>query len=379
MPRLSWPSAPRRTRRSKTCAAESIPQGAPSPRSHRQGGRAARSERTKGHLDQLVAGGPVSETGRPEFLVGGRGRRGRLGLVPSPAPRPGLHASAGRRPRSPLPYQYVDNTGHRLSDGFLRGQGERHPRARSSRREYGITDRLSASFGIPYVFAKYTGALPPPSNLPVDACACWHSGVAALRVPPRAIALGTDSLGFTPHVRYVLPSHDYRLSGRGGPRTRTFRSPQLGASVGARLPGILAGKPRRRELLLRVRGGGGRRRHRPQQSSFRRRLRPPRRDASMPAWAPTTRRRLTAPCGSARSRARPFFPPGELHRPAAALCSARSHRASPSNTCRSAEGSRTTSRTGGRVRRDHELRVGKDAHDGEAYTVGATWYFDFSK
>ena len=59
--------------------------------------------------------------------------------------------------------------------------------------EYAVTDRLSASVGIPYVFAKYTGALPPPSNLPVDACQCWHSGFADLSLGARYRFGGVDS------------------------------------------------------------------------------------------------------------------------------------------------------------------------------------------
>lgn len=44
--------------------------------------------------------------------------------------------------------------------------------------EYGVTDRLAATLGIPYVFAKYTGKEPPLSGQPVGICRCWHSGFA---------------------------------------------------------------------------------------------------------------------------------------------------------------------------------------------------------
>src|SRR5712692_8187121 len=72
-------------------------------------------------------------------------------------------------------WQYVDNTGHRFSDGYLLARGQSVTMVMFFDLDYGVTDRLSLSAGIPYVFAKYTGAMPPPSRLPIDACACWHS------------------------------------------------------------------------------------------------------------------------------------------------------------------------------------------------------------
>jgi hypothetical protein len=135
-------------------------------------------------------------------------------------------------------WQYVDNTGHRLSDGFLRRAGQSVTQSAVFEAEYGITDRLSASFGVPYVWAKYTGALPPPSNLPVDACKCWHSGWQDFAFTAR-YRLGTDSVALTPHVRWVVPSHDYRYQGEAV-LGRNLEELQVGASAGARLPGFLS-------------------------------------------------------------------------------------------------------------------------------------------
>jgi len=132
-----------------------------------------------------------------------------------------------------LAWQYVDNTGHRLSDGFLRRAGESVTQSAIFEMEYGITDRLSATFGIPYVFAKYTGDLPPPSRLPVDACRCWHSGFQDFAFTAR-YRLGDDNWAVTPHVRYVLPSHDYRFEGEAV-LGRNLQETQVGASLGARL------------------------------------------------------------------------------------------------------------------------------------------------
>ena len=48
-----------------------------------------------------------------------------------------------------LAWQYVDNTGHRLTDGFLLEAGPSVSQSALLEVEYGITDRLSATIGIP--------------------------------------------------------------------------------------------------------------------------------------------------------------------------------------------------------------------------------------
>jgi hypothetical protein len=270
-----------------------------------------------------------------------------------------------------LAWQYVDNTGHRLSDGFLVRRGESVTQSALLEAEYGVTDRLSASFGIPYVWAKYTGALPPPSNLPVDACACWHSGFQDFAFTAR-YRLGTDSLAFTPHVRYVVPSHDYRYQGEAvvGRNLQEF---QVGASAGARLPGFFS--------RVSV------------QASYTYAF------VEKPVDVDIDRSNLFVDLGYALTRrfygrvganwqnthgglrfgsitGRPFFPPGEYRTPQ--LLSQRdrigrvkywqiggglSYDVGPADVFASVS----------------SYVWGRDAHDGEVYTVGATWYFDFGK
>ena len=270
-----------------------------------------------------------------------------------------------------LAYQYVDNTGHRMTDGFLRRSGQSVTQAALFETEYGVTDRLSASFGIPYVWAKYTGALPPRSRLPVDACKCWHSGFQDFAVTAR-YRLGTDSIAFTPHVRYVFPSHDYRYRGEAviGRNLDEF---QVGASAGVRLPGALSRgsvqasytysfveKPvdveiNRSNLFFDV------------------------------GYAPT--RRLYARVGAnwqnthgglraGSLTGRPFFPPGEYNTPQYIEHGDRIGRVK-------------YWQVGGGISYDvgpadvfaslSSYVWGRDAHDGEVYTVGATWYFDFAR
>jgi hypothetical protein len=271
-----------------------------------------------------------------------------------------------------LAWQYVDNTGHRLSDGFLRRAGESVTSSALLEAEYGVTDRLSASFGIPYVWAKYTGALPPPSGLPVDACRCWHSGFQDFAFTAR-YRLGDDTLAFTPHVRYVLPSHDYRYQGEAvvGRNLQEF---QVGASAGARLPGFLSRASLQAsytyafvEKVVDVKIDRG-------NLVF---------DVG---YAPT--RRLYARVGAnwqdthgglriGSVTGRPFFPPGDYTGKPQLFAQ------------RDRIGRVKYWQVGGGLSYDvgpadvfaavSSYVWGRDAHDGEVYTVGATWYFDLSK
>lgn len=136
-----------------------------------------------------------------------------------------------------LAWQYVDNTGHRFSDGFLLARGQSVTQSALVEMDYGVTDRLSATAGVPYVFAKYTGALPPPSGLPVDACACWHSSFQDFTLAAR-YRLGTETWAVTPVVRYLRPSHDYAYKGEAVVG-RKLEEAQIGLSAGARLTGLL--------------------------------------------------------------------------------------------------------------------------------------------
>ena len=136
-----------------------------------------------------------------------------------------------------LAWQYVDNTGHFMSDGYLRVAGQSVTTSADFELDYGVTDRLSATFGIPYVFAKYTGALPPPSGLPVDACECWHSSFQDLSLTAR-YRLGDEPWAVTPLVKYVRPSHDYNYVGEAAVG-RNLQEVQVGVSAAVKLVGFL--------------------------------------------------------------------------------------------------------------------------------------------
>lgn len=135
-------------------------------------------------------------------------------------------------------WQFVDNTGHRFSDGFLLARGQSRTTSLLLEVDYGISDRLAITAGVPYVFAKYTGALPPPSNLPVDSCQCWHSSFQDMSVAAR-YRFGDRAWAVTPAVRYIRPTHDYRYQGEAVVG-RNLNELQVGVTGAVRLKGALS-------------------------------------------------------------------------------------------------------------------------------------------
>src|SRR5262249_21848187 len=78
-----------------------------------------------------------------------------------------------------LTYQRISNTRHRSNNGVLLERGQSTNMGLYLEGEYAITNRLSVSAGLPYVFAKFTSNVPPAPPLPylpVDQCHCWHAG-----------------------------------------------------------------------------------------------------------------------------------------------------------------------------------------------------------
>jgi hypothetical protein len=136
-----------------------------------------------------------------------------------------------------LAWQYIDNTGHRLSDGYFRPAGQSATTSLALDVEYAVTDRLSAAVGVPYVFARYEGALPPPSGLPVDACKCWHSSFADFSAGAR-YRFGGETWAVTPIARLGQPSHGYPYQGEAVVG-KQLSELQLGVLAGVRLVELL--------------------------------------------------------------------------------------------------------------------------------------------
>lgn len=136
-----------------------------------------------------------------------------------------------------LAWQYIDNSGHIFSDGYYLERGQSATTSLALDVDYAVTDRFSASVGIPYVFAKYTGGLPPPSGLPVDACQCWHSGFADFSAAVK-YRFGGDTWAITPIARFGQPSHAYPYQGEAVVG-KQLSELQIGVLVGLRLVDLL--------------------------------------------------------------------------------------------------------------------------------------------
>jgi len=138
-----------------------------------------------------------------------------------------------------LAFQHIDNTGHRPGDGSLIPVGQSVSDGLLFELDYGITDRLAVSLGLPYVFAKYTDGPPPPfiPYLPVDTCHCWHSSLQDLSLSAR-YRLGNGSFALTPQLRYVVPTFNYQFRGEAVVG-RDLRELQVGGSAAYRLENLL--------------------------------------------------------------------------------------------------------------------------------------------
>lgn len=127
-------------------------------------------------------------------------------------------------------WQWIDNNGHIVSDGTFFPRGQSVTSSVLAEVDYGITERLAATVAVPFVFARYTGQLPPFSGLERDSCRCWQQSFQDVSIAGR-YRLGDDFWALTPHARVVIPSHDYPYRGEAvvGPNLNQFVSGISGA------------------------------------------------------------------------------------------------------------------------------------------------------
>jgi len=135
--------------------------------------------------------------------------------------------------------QRINQEGHRLGDGTLIADGKSENISVYVEAEYAVTDRLSVSAGVPYVFGKFIGPHPPPPPLPylpIDQCRCWNHGWqdVELKVRYNAWLLHGRTFALTPLLAVGLPSHDYGFRGEAA-LGRHLREVRAGAAVGQRL------------------------------------------------------------------------------------------------------------------------------------------------
>lgn len=141
-----------------------------------------------------------------------------------------------------LSFQWIDNTGHRLTDGSRIVNGESVNAAIYLEADYALTDRFSLSAGLPYVFAKWTSKDPPPPFLPFlprDQCHCWHGGWQDFGFTARYNVIGSigGAFALTPSLSIGVPSHDYEYRGEAV-LGRNLREVGLAMDAGQRLNAI---------------------------------------------------------------------------------------------------------------------------------------------
>jgi hypothetical protein len=109
-------------------------------------------------------------------------------------------------------WQWIDNTGHILTDGTFFPRGQSVSTSVLAEMDYGVTERFAATFAVPYVFAKNTGGRPTFSGLPHDECQCWSSAFQDFALAGR-YRFGDEFWSVTPHLRFIIPTHNYTYQG----------------------------------------------------------------------------------------------------------------------------------------------------------------------
>ena len=120
-----------------------------------------------------------------------------------------------------LSWQWVNNTGHILTDGTFIPGGDSVTTSVLAEVDYGVTERFAATVGVPFIFAKYTGVNDPFSGRTVDTCRCWNSSFQDLTIVGR-YRFGDEFWAVTPSARVILPTHGYAYQGEAvvGPKLR---------------------------------------------------------------------------------------------------------------------------------------------------------------
>ncbi|MEP6783265.1 MAG: hypothetical protein ABI983_06315 [Acidobacteriota bacterium] len=136
-------------------------------------------------------------------------------------------------------YQFIDNTGHTLTDGTLIPDGKSRNMSVFIEGDYAFTDKFSITAGIPYVMSKYIGPNPPPPPIPYlpnEQCGCWSHGIQDFALMAR-YNLINSRFGLTPSISLGVPTHDYEFRGEAaiGMHLREMR---VNLDAGTRLDSI---------------------------------------------------------------------------------------------------------------------------------------------
>jgi hypothetical protein len=261
-----------------------------------------------------------------------------------------------------LAWQWVDNTGHLLTDGTLLPRGQSVTTSLLAEIDFGVTERFAATASVPFVFARYTGGLPPFSGLELDSCRCWNQSFQDLSMSAR-YRFGDEFWALTPQLRYVQPTHDYPYHGEAvvGPNLRQLLLSVNGAWRTAALPKASVQAGYTYTLAQSTVDG----------------IRPNRSNVSMTFGYALTRSLYVHGGALAQKNHNGLTAFGIFVAPPDQA--AQADRLLKMRYWHMTGGVSYSSRFADLFFSVGPYVWGRDTHDGIAYTVGSTWYFDFAK
>jgi hypothetical protein len=109
-------------------------------------------------------------------------------------------------------FQYIYAGFHTTASGDKLDRGKMKWNNMSFDLDYGVTDRFTLRFGIPYVVSKYTGSYAHPTSADDGD---WHGTFADVRLEARFMAK-TKGLVLTPFAAVGAPSHQYETFAHSG-------------------------------------------------------------------------------------------------------------------------------------------------------------------
>jgi hypothetical protein len=141
-------------------------------------------------------------------------------------------------------YQNYDVAGHYDGQGRKNNNGGTHSHVAIAEVDYGLTETIGLTVGLPFIASKYTG---PPVYFvggvktepgPLDD-GSYHGAFQDVRLEVRRV-FWAGPIPVAPFVGASFPSHDYETVGEAVPG-RHRRDLQIGASVGINLDRLLTG------------------------------------------------------------------------------------------------------------------------------------------
>lgn len=132
--------------------------------------------------------------------------------------------------------QNINHTRVIGTDGSTLQGGHAYNRSIAVEFDYGLTNRLSITVGLPpYVLGKYWDAvLPPPPVSTRDSCRCLQASFQDFGLSARYKIFSSRRLILTPTISGGIPSHDYAYEGESV-AGRNLRELALGINIWRRL------------------------------------------------------------------------------------------------------------------------------------------------